>query len=52
MASVRAKFRVNTITKRMGSHRVRDAEGNYVKDERGYEKSLPCEITTIVMSPV
>lgn len=52
MATVRAKFRVNAITKRMGSHRVRDAEGNYVKDDRGYEKSLPCEVTTISMSPV
>lgn len=50
--SVRAKFKVNAITRRMGTKVKRDGAGNPVKNERGYEDREPCEQWTIQMSPV
>jgi len=43
--SVRAKFKVNRIERTMGSKR----DG---KDESGRDRYLPCEMWTVVMSPV
>lgn len=52
MAQVRAKFKVTRIETSMGSVARRDASGNKVKDERGYDIYDRVEQRTIVMSPV
>ncbi len=49
---VRAKFRVDSIERTMGSRPVNGADGQPEKDERGYGKREPCEMNTIKMSPV
>ncbi len=50
--SVRAKFRCNRIETSEGSRPMRDAQGQIVKADNGYEKFEPCELKTIRMSPV
>ena len=49
---VRAKFKVESITRTIGSKCVLDAEGKPAKDEKGYYKQAPCSMATIVMHPV
>lgn len=49
---VRAKFKVDSIESTLSSRSVKDAKGNTVKDDRGYDKREPCEMRTIKMSPV
>ena len=49
----RAKFVVNRIEISQGSQRIRVSDGSdYEKDERGYPKTKPCELRTIVLAPV
>jgi len=50
--TVRAKFKVVSITRTMGSRVKKDAAGNPVKNARGYEEHEPCEMWTIRMQPV
>ena len=48
----RCKFKLDKIERTIGSRRVLDGEGKPVKDARGYETYEPCEMRTLVMSPV
>ena len=50
--SVRAKFTCQKIEKVLGQKRIRDASGEYIKDERGYPKSERCELWTVTLNPV
>ena len=50
--SVRCKFKVTQIAYSQGSRNLRDADGQWVKDERGYTKTEQCRMATITMSPV
>jgi len=50
--SVRAKFKVTRIEASTGSRAQRDADGNILKDERGYQKNETCEMRTVVLSTV
>jgi hypothetical protein len=50
--SVRCKFKVTAIKRTIGSQKKRDAEGNLVRTEKGYDVYEPCEMATIEMSPV
>jgi hypothetical protein len=50
---VKAKFKVNRIECSTGSQKVKDAEGNYVKEgTNSWVKTEPCELRTIVLTPV
>lgn len=50
--SVRAKFKVNAITRSESSRPKLDAEGNQIKGATGYGEYEPCEVRTVKMSPV
>jgi hypothetical protein len=49
---VRAKFKVDKIERTMSSRQKKDADGNFIKNERGYWETGPAEMQTVVMSPV
>lgn len=49
---VRAKFKCDQINRTMSTRALKDAEGNRLKDERGYDLREPCEMWSITMSPV
>lgn len=49
---VRAKFKVSDIGFTVGNRYVKSPDGKTVKDERGYDKTEPCKLATIVMHPV
>lgn len=52
MATVRAKFKVDSIFRSQTSRTVRDESGRCVTDEKGHVKYEPCEVRTVVLSPV
>jgi len=49
---VRAKFKVEEIRLTEGRRNLHRPDGTPDKDERGYIKTEPCEMTTVVMYPV
>lgn len=48
---MRCKFKVDSIVRSLGSHRVVDADGKPVI-ENGYPKYVPTEMWSVTMSPV
>lgn len=50
--TVRAKFKVSSITYSEGSKDVLDETGTPKKDAKGYHVRVPCEMATIEMYPV
>ena len=49
---VRAKFKVDSITRSQSSRVVVDDFGKPVRDSRGFDQYEPCEIRTVALSPV
>ena len=50
--SVRAKFKLNRVERSIGSRVKKDADGNRVKNSKGYDEMEPCEMHTLVLNPV
>lgn len=52
MRTTRCKFKLDKIERIIGSRQAVNDDGSFKKDDRGYSVYEPCEIRSLVMSPV
>ena len=48
----RCKFKLDKIERSTGTRQMLGPDGKATKDERGYDRREPCEVRTLIMSPV